>query len=78
MPIRMSTPPAAARFRTSRISGLGRNRLTTSIVNGNSAMRAEKLRWCCSARIVVGTSTATCLPASTALKAARMATSVLP
>ena len=31
-------------------------------------MRAAKLRWCCSARIVVGTSTATCLPASTAAK----------
>ena len=71
-------PPAAVRFRTSLISDLGRNRLTTSIVNGNSAIRAEKLRWCCSARIVVGTRTATCLPASTALNAARMATSVLP
>ena len=66
MPIRMSTFPAAARLSTSRISALGRNRLTTSITNGNSAMRAAKLRWCCSARIVVGTSTATCLPASTA------------
>ena len=78
VPIRMSTAPAAVRFRTSLISDLGRNRLTTSIVNGNSAIRCVKLRWCCSARIVVGTSTATCLPASTALNAARMATSVLP
>ena len=65
-------------FKTSRISDLGRKRLTTSIANGNSAMRAAKLRWCCSARIVVGTSTATCLPESTARNAARMATSVLP
>ncbi len=34
VPIRMSTPPAAVRFRTSLISDLGRNRLTTSIVKG--------------------------------------------
>ena len=78
VPIRISTVPAAVRFRTSLISGLGRNRFTASIVNGNSAIRCVKLRWCCSARIVVGTSTATCLPASTALNAARIATSVLP
>ena len=78
VPIRTSTVPALVRLRTSLTSDLGRNRLTASTVNGNSAIRAEKLRWCCSARIVVGTSTATCLPASTALNAARMATSVLP
>ena len=33
---------------------------------------------CCSARMVVGTSTSVCLPASAALNAARRATSVLP
>ena len=42
------------------------------------AKRRGKVRKCCSARIVVGTSTATCLPSRTALKAARIATSVLP
>jgi len=37
-----------------------------------------KVRPCCSARIVVGTRTATCFPACTALNAARTATSVFP
>ena len=41
-------------------------------------MRSRKVSKCCSASTVVGTSTATCLPSMTALKAARMATSVLP
>ena len=41
-------------------------------------MRSRKVRQCCSASTVVGTSMATCLPPVTALKAARMATSVLP
>ena len=54
VPIRMSTPPVFVRLRTSLTSDLGRNRLTASTVNGNSAILAEKLRWCCSARIVVG------------------------
>ena len=55
-----------------------RNRLTTSTTNGYSASRCEKVRKCCSASTVVGTRTATCLPLSMALKAARMASSVLP
>ena len=42
------------------------------------AMPVPKRLRCCSARIVVGTSTATCLPAMTDLNAARTATSVLP
>ena len=41
-------------------------------------MRSENTCRCCCARIVVGTSTATCLWSHTALKAARTATSVLP
>ncbi len=78
VPMRMSTFPSAVSLRTCRISFRGRKRLTTSTRNGNSAIRFEKERWCCSARTVVGTRTATCLPESAALKAARMATSVLP
>jgi len=37
-----------------------------------------KVAWCCAARTVVGTSTATCLPSWVALNAPRSATSVLP
>jgi aspartyl-tRNA synthetase len=47
-------------------------------VEGYSASLWLKVRKCCSARTVVGTRTATCLPLSTVLKAARMASSVLP
>ena len=49
-----------------------------STTNGYSASRWLKVRKCCSASTVVGTSTATCLPLSMALNAARMASSVLP
>ena len=41
-------------------------------------MRSRNVWPCCSASTVVGTSTATCRPAITALKAARTATSVFP
>ena len=39
---------------------------------------SAKVEKCCWASTVVGTSTATCLPSITALKAARIATSVFP
>ncbi len=55
-----------------------RKRESTSIFTGKSASRSMKVRPCCSARMVVGTSTATCLPPCTALNAARTAISVLP
>ena len=42
------------------------------------AIRCRNERSCCSASTVVGTSTATCFPAAAALKAARIASSVLP
>ena len=45
---------------------------------GNGAKRAAKTSACCSASSVVGAISATCLPSATALKAARIATSVLP
>ena len=55
-----------------------RKRDRDSTRTGQSAKRSRKLLVCCSASSVVGTSTATCLPACAAMKAARMATSVLP
>ena len=39
---------------------------------------SEKVRKCWYAKMVVGTKTATCFPLSTALNAARIATSVFP
>ena len=45
---------------------------------GSRAKRSEKVTKCCSASTVVGASTATCLPPSTASRLARSATSVLP
>ena len=45
---------------------------------GNGAYRSPNVTPCCWASSVVGTSTATCLPSWTALKAARTAISVLP
>ncbi len=48
------------------------------MATGNAAKRRLNVRKCWSARIVVGARTATCLPSSTALNAARIATSVLP
>jgi transcription-repair coupling factor (superfamily II helicase) len=53
-------------------------RLSVATFTGKSARRSVNVRPCCSARIVVGTSTAACRPDCTALNAARTATSVLP
>ena len=53
-------------------------RLSIFTVTGNGANRSLNVMKCCSARSVVGTSTATCLPSITALNAARTAISVLP
>ena len=78
VPITMSMRPAASPSTMSRCSRGLQKRLSRAMSNGNSAMRSRKVWKCCSARIVVGTSTATWYPLSTALNAARMATSVLP
>jgi hypothetical protein len=51
---------------------------STATLTGKGANRSEKTAMCCWASRVVGTSTPTCLPSMTALKAARTATSVLP
>ena len=55
-----------------------RKREIISMLMGNCAKRRLKVSKCWKLRTVVGVSTATCLPSCTALKAARMATSVLP
>jgi hypothetical protein len=78
VPITMSTLLRASPSITSRSSAAEEKRESARIVKGNSENRAVKLRRCCSASTVVGTSTATWKPASTALKAARIAISVLP
>jgi len=49
-----------------------------STTTGVLRKRSVKVRMCWSARMVVGTRTATCFPERTARKAARRATSVLP
>ena len=55
-----------------------RKRLIISIRAGKAAKRRLKVSKCWKARTVVGARTATCLLSAMALKAARMATSVLP
>ena len=74
----MSTSPVATAARIARASASLLKRLRLSMRNGYARKRSRKVRSCCSLSTVVGTSTATCRPASTALKAARIATSVLP
>ena len=55
-----------------------RKREIISMLMGNCLKRFLKVSKCWKLSTVVGVSTATCLPSCTALKAARMATSVLP
>ena len=78
VPTKTSTSPLAVAFSTDWASSRVRKRLKPSTRKGNPAKRSRNDRRCCSARTVVGTNTATCRPDSTALKAARSATSVLP
>ena len=78
MPTSTSTCPFATRFNTSRCSPADLYRDSDSTVKGYPANRSRNVRWCCSASTVVGTSTATCLPYSAALNAARIASSVFP
>ena len=78
VPIRTSTLPSARAFRIALCSRAVRKRETISMVVGQEEKRSRKVARCWKARTVVGHRTATCLPPMTALKAARMATSVLP
>ena len=59
VPMRMSSGPSAARSKMFFCSFGVQNRERAAISNGNSAIRAENVRRCCSASTVVGTSTAT-------------------
>ena len=78
VPMTMSICPDARRSSTAFCSFAVRKRDSTSTFTGKSASRSVKVRPCCSARMVVGTSTAACFPPCSALNAARTATSVLP
>ena len=78
VPITISTLPAAKSFRTCVCSFFVLKRDKDSICTGHSAKRSRKFSVCCWVNNVVGAKTATCFPACTAIKAARMATSVLP
>ena len=79
VPITMSTSPRREPRQRSSFCSFGvRKRDSTSTCTGKSASRSRNVSRCCCARIVVGTSTATCLPSCTTLNAARIATSVLP
>ena len=78
VPIRMSTLPCSTFSTISFCCRAVRKRLIISTVMGNAAKRRLKVSKCWKASTVVGASTATCLLSLTALKAARMATSVLP
>ncbi|MNE70102.1 hypothetical protein D3C80_1658680 [compost metagenome] len=78
VPMMISTLPSTASSITCCCSLALRKRDIISMRIGQVAKRSRKLSKCCCASRVVGTSTATCLPFSTARKAARIATSVLP
>ena len=78
VPIRMSTLPEATSL-TMRFTSRGvRIREIISMITGKAAKRFWNVFQCWKARIVVGASSATCLPSGTARIAARIATSVLP
>ncbi len=78
VPMTMSTAPVLSPSSVERMSAALLKRLSISIRTGYSLMRSLNVRKCCSANTVVGTSTAAWRPPVTHLKAARMATSVLP
>ncbi len=78
VPTSTSTSPRLKAASVLRCSAPLRKRETMPTVTGRSAKRSSNVIQCCSARMVVGTRTSVCLPASAALNAARSATSVLP
>ena len=78
VPITMSSVPSAMPLIACVTSLPVRKRDSSAILTGQSAKRSANSCACCSASSVVGARIATCLPPSTATKAARSATSVLP
>jgi len=78
VPMQMSMLPLANPATMACCSFVVLKRLKDSMRTGKASSLSLKVEKCCWASTVVGTSTATCFPSITALKAARMATSVLP
>ena len=78
VPTTTSILPSASAATVFCCSALLRKRDSTATRTGKSVKRSENVTKCCSASTVVGASTATCLPPSTASRLARSATSVLP
>ena len=78
VPIIISKAPVLNCSSVSRFCLAVLKRFKYPTVTGNAFKRSPKVFACWKAKMVVGTKTATCFPLSTALNAARMATSVLP
>ena len=78
VPITMSTEPSASPSLTFFNSAAVTRRDAWAISTGRPRNRSMKVLVCWRASSVVGTTTATCLPFITVMKAARSATSVLP
>ena len=78
VPIKISTLPSSRSCKIRFCSLVLQKRFSISTFTPKLRMRSLKVKKCCCASTVVGTITATCLPSTTALKAARIATSVLP
>ncbi|CAB4955726.1 unannotated protein [freshwater metagenome] len=78
VPITTSTLPAASSVRISLDSFAELKRDIPATRIGKPAYLSANVLACCCTSKVVGTSTATCFPSCTALKAARIAISVFP
>ena len=78
MPITMLTVPSFSPARACAASFVVTRRESWATFTGNPSKRRAKVRKCCRASRVVGTTTATCAPVIATRKAARSATSVLP
>ncbi len=78
VPTTMLTLPSAMPRLASAASLAVTMRLSWPTFTGSPSNRLVKVRKCCRASSVVGTTTATCAPLIAATKAARRATSVLP
>ena len=78
VPMTTSTVPAASPARTAFCWTADRKRESISTRTGYGPKRSRNVFQCCSARMVVGTRTATWWPSRATLRAARIATSVLP
>ena len=78
VPITISTSPCFIFLVISVCSFLVLNLFKSAILIGKSFILSANSSYCCWAKIVVGAKYATCFWSITALKAARIATSVLP